>query len=141
MSDLTRGNLVFGSLNSKRSRVSLARRGERQEGGRERKEDDEAKLDEGERRGGLRTVCGPWSQRGTREGGNETSDSGRLDSAIGWGGGMGREGNGGERQSRVARTGNDGERWGRASGKGRERSPEAAGCLSSSSLGQRREET
>lgn len=28
MSDLTRGNLVFGSLNSKRSRVSLARRGE-----------------------------------------------------------------------------------------------------------------
>lgn len=77
MSDLTRGNLVFGSLNSKRSRVSLARRGERQEGGRKGKEDDEAKLDEGNDEV-ARVPCGLWSQRGAREEGDGTSDSGSL---------------------------------------------------------------
>jgi len=77
VSDLTRGNLVFGSLNSKRSRVSLARRGERQEGGRKGKEDDEAKLDEGERRGGSRTVWAVESA-GSERRGDGTSDSGSL---------------------------------------------------------------
>lgn len=89
MSDLTRGNLVFGSLNSKRSRVSLARRGEAgtvrgaaakgERGGR-----GEA------RRGGTTRwlaycVCGLWSQRGAREereeGENERQR--QLDSARG----------------------------------------------------------
>lgn len=74
MSDLTRGNLVFGSLNSKRSRVSLARRGEaqgRQEGGRKGKEDDEAKLARGNDEVAC-VLCGPRSQRGARvKGGGE----------------------------------------------------------------------
>lgn len=65
-----------------------------------------------------------------RERGGRNERQRQLDSAIGWErGGLGRERNGGERQSRVVRMGNDGERRGRAGGKGRERSPEAAGCL------------
>lgn len=79
MSDLTRGNLVFGSLNSKRSRVSLDPCGEGGMGGRRAaavargKEDDEAKLEGNDEV--ARVLCGLWSQRGARERG-ETSDSG-----------------------------------------------------------------
>lgn len=78
MSDLTRGNLVFGSLNSKRSRVSLVPQGE---GGRvavgeravRREEDDEAKLE-----GNVEVACVlcVWAVESARGSGNDSGSGG-----------------------------------------------------------------
>lgn len=125
MSDLTRGNLVFGSLNSKRSRVSLARRGEAgtaqggwpQRGKRMTRRSSPRGNDEV-----ACVLCGPWSQRGAREeGGRRTNDSGSLIARWGLGDEKG-----------VPESGRgEWDGWGIAGGREVEgvRSPEAAGCL------------
>ncbi|EGI67110.1 hypothetical protein G5I_04266 [Acromyrmex echinatior] len=108
----------------------------RQEGGCKGKEDDEAKLAEGERRGGLRTVWagevgGISGERAKR--GVENERQRQLDSAVGFGTRRGLPESAAE--ARVVRMEHGGEwrgRWSEKVGGGGtegERSPEAAGCL------------